>query len=166
MADNIGYTPGSGATIAADEIGGVLHQRVKVSVGADGAAADVSSTNPLPIAAPSGLPLPTGAATEATAVALLARVPAAVTPTVSSVASSATSVTLIASNANRRRLTIANDSTAILRVGYTSPVSLTTASYVVPAGGLLVLSGDLNTTGALYGIWEAANGRAQITEFV
>ena len=33
--DNVGYTPGAGATIAADEIGGVLHQRVKIGVGGD-----------------------------------------------------------------------------------------------------------------------------------
>lgn len=50
MADNVGYTPGSGATVAADDIGGVLHQRVKVGVGADGEATDVSSTNPMPVA--------------------------------------------------------------------------------------------------------------------
>jgi hypothetical protein len=48
MADNVAYTPGSGATIAADDIGGVLHQRVKISVGADGAAADLSTTTPMP----------------------------------------------------------------------------------------------------------------------
>lgn len=48
MADNVAYTPGSGAIIAADEIGGVLHQRVKISVGADGAAADLSTTTPMP----------------------------------------------------------------------------------------------------------------------
>jgi hypothetical protein len=48
MADNVGYTPGTGATIAADEIGGVLHQRVKVGVGADGQATDVSQSNPMP----------------------------------------------------------------------------------------------------------------------
>lgn len=48
MADNVTYTPGSGATIAADDIGGVLHQRVKISVGADGAAADLSTTTPMP----------------------------------------------------------------------------------------------------------------------
>lgn len=47
MADNVGYTPGSGATIAADDIGGVLHQRVKL--GADGTAVDVSDANPMPI---------------------------------------------------------------------------------------------------------------------
>jgi hypothetical protein len=51
MADNIGYTPGSGATVAADEIGGVLHQRVKIGVGADGTAVDVSSANPMPAVA-------------------------------------------------------------------------------------------------------------------
>jgi hypothetical protein len=48
MADNIGYTPGAGATVAADEIGGVLFQRVKLNTGADGTAADVSPANPLP----------------------------------------------------------------------------------------------------------------------
>jgi hypothetical protein len=48
MADNVGYTPGTGATIAADEIGGVLHQRVKVGVGEDGTATDVSESNPMP----------------------------------------------------------------------------------------------------------------------
>lgn len=40
MADNIAVTPGSGATVAADDIGGVLHQRVKISLGADGSAVD------------------------------------------------------------------------------------------------------------------------------
>jgi hypothetical protein len=50
MADNVGYTPGSGAIIAADDIGGVLHQRVKIGVGADNTAVDVSSANPMPVA--------------------------------------------------------------------------------------------------------------------
>lgn len=50
MADNVGYTPGSGANIAADDIGGVLHQRVKIGVGADGSATDVSEVNPMPVA--------------------------------------------------------------------------------------------------------------------
>jgi len=95
MADNVAITAGSGTTIAADDIGGVLHQRVKISQGADGVATDVSSVAPLnvtlantgpnatpivvdlgsnndvtitgtvPISA-SSLPLPTGATTEAT----------------------------------------------------------------------------------------------------
>ncbi len=49
MADNVGYTPGTGATVAADEIGGVLFQRVKLTTGADGTADDVSPANPLPV---------------------------------------------------------------------------------------------------------------------
>ena len=49
MADNVGYTPGSGATVAADEIGGVLYQRVKITHGADGIAHETSNGNPLPV---------------------------------------------------------------------------------------------------------------------
>lgn len=50
MADNIEVTPGTGKTVAADEIAGALHQRVKITIGADGTNdGDVSSTNPLPI---------------------------------------------------------------------------------------------------------------------
>lgn len=49
MADNVGYTPGTGATVAADEIGGVLHQRVKLGIGDDGTAVDVSESNPMPV---------------------------------------------------------------------------------------------------------------------
>lgn len=50
MADNIAVTEGAGKTIAADEIAGALHQRVKITVGADGTNdGDVSTANPLPI---------------------------------------------------------------------------------------------------------------------
>lgn len=50
MADNVGYTPGTGATVAADDIGGVLHQRIKIGVGENGTAVDVSEANPMPVA--------------------------------------------------------------------------------------------------------------------
>jgi hypothetical protein len=40
LADNVAVTPGSGATFAADDVGGILHPRVKISIGADGTAAD------------------------------------------------------------------------------------------------------------------------------
>lgn len=50
MADNVGYTPGTGAIVAADEIGGVLFQRVKLTSGEDGTATDVSEAAPLPVA--------------------------------------------------------------------------------------------------------------------
>ena len=51
MPDNIGYTPGTGATVAADDIGGVLYQRIKPTYGADGSATDVSESNGLPVQA-------------------------------------------------------------------------------------------------------------------
>ena len=49
MADNLGYTPGTGATVASDDIGGIQYQRVKVTTGVDGVANDVSATNPMPV---------------------------------------------------------------------------------------------------------------------
>lgn len=50
MADNVELNAGSGgATVAADEIAGVQHQRVKIQYGVDGSATDVSDSNPLPI---------------------------------------------------------------------------------------------------------------------
>lgn len=50
MADNITLNSGSGGdVVAADDIGGVKYQRVKVNFGVDGAATDVSSSNPLPV---------------------------------------------------------------------------------------------------------------------
>jgi hypothetical protein len=50
MADNVGITPGTGATAAADEIDGALHQRIKITVGSDGVSrGDVDVTNPMPV---------------------------------------------------------------------------------------------------------------------
>lgn len=40
MADNLEITAGTGTTVAADDIGGVLHQRVKSGLGADGSYTD------------------------------------------------------------------------------------------------------------------------------
>lgn len=50
MADNLTLNSGSGgATLAADDIAGIHHQRVKIQHGADGSATDVSTASPLPI---------------------------------------------------------------------------------------------------------------------
>jgi hypothetical protein len=40
MADNVSITAGSGTSIATDDVGGVQYQRVKIALGADGAATD------------------------------------------------------------------------------------------------------------------------------
>lgn len=50
MADNITVTPGTGATIAAENLGGALVQRVKPVLGnLDVDGGDISSTNPMPV---------------------------------------------------------------------------------------------------------------------
>lgn len=51
MADNITVTPGTGATIAADDVGSALHQRVKVEWGPDGTVneTDIATGKPLPV---------------------------------------------------------------------------------------------------------------------
>ncbi len=49
MADNIAITAGTGTTIATDDIGGVMYQRVKLSIGADGSATDVSAAAQMPV---------------------------------------------------------------------------------------------------------------------
>jgi hypothetical protein len=50
MADNVAITAGAGTTIATDDIGGVQHQRIKLTMGADGVSeGDVSSANPMPV---------------------------------------------------------------------------------------------------------------------
>ena len=49
MADNTVLNIGTGGdVIASDDIGGVKHQRVKISVGANGSATDATETTPLP----------------------------------------------------------------------------------------------------------------------
>lgn len=49
MTDDLGYTPGSGASVATDNVGGRHYQRMKVVTGADGSVTgDVSAANPMP----------------------------------------------------------------------------------------------------------------------
>jgi hypothetical protein len=62
MADDV-TLPGTGASVATDEIGGSHHQLVKIEFGDDDAATKVSASNPLPVTMSSA---PTGAATETT----------------------------------------------------------------------------------------------------
>ncbi len=65
MSDNVAITSGTGTTIAADDVGGILHQRVKTTWGPDGTAndVDIATGRPLPVQlrSPAGADL-TGAA--------------------------------------------------------------------------------------------------------
>ena len=99
-----------------------------------------------------GSPIPTSVATR--------------TPTTTSVASSASSVTILAANANRKGVAVCNDSTASLRLSFATPATSANAFIVMAPGSFLMLDQQLIATGAIYGIWSAANGTAQVTEFV
>lgn len=57
MADNITLNAGTGgAVLAADDITGVWHQKVKVEFGGDDSATQVDATNPLPVVQTGALP--------------------------------------------------------------------------------------------------------------
>jgi hypothetical protein len=84
------------------------------------------------------------------------------TATLANVAGSATSVTLLAANNNRKGAQIYNDSTAVLYVKFGSTASTTSftvlmvasAYYEVPAGYV----------GIITGVWASATGSARVTE--
>lgn len=84
------------------------------------------------------------------------------TPSQSSVAGSATSVTLLASNTNRLGATIANDSTATLYLKLGATAS--TTSYTVKLVQDAYYEVPFNYTGIIDGIWGSATGNARITE--
>ena len=90
----------------------------------------------------------------------------AATATLSNVASSASSVTLLAANTGRLGVVIVNDSTAILYVKFGSTASTTSFTYQVAAtmGTLDLTDVPVVYTGIITGIWATANGNARITE--
>jgi hypothetical protein len=299
MADNVAVTPGVGANVAADDVGGVLVQRVKPQHGVDGAAVDTSATNPLPVTDAAGATQTTLAAvlaklsadpaTQATAAAILAKLsadpatqttlaavlaavdgleanttglatqttlaalladsqakadlneaqpvsdnggsltvdgtvaldspslaalettelgattlaaletisldsatlaalesitigtalpagtnalgtvgvtsqPSASSATVTQVTSSATSVTLKASNASRKGLSVFNDSTAVLYLKFGATASATSFTVKIGAGEYWESPAAPVYTGVVDGIWASANGFAYVTE--
>lgn len=92
-----------------------------------------------------------------------ARIPSA---SVSSVASSATVVTLAAANEFRTQLTIFNDSTAALYVKLGSAGSTSSFSIKMGAGSYFELAGGSTVyTGVVTGLWDAVNGACLVTEY-
>lgn len=88
----------------------------------------------------------------------------AATSSVTSVASSATSVTLLASNSARKGATVFNDSTAILYLKFGATASATSYTVQIAAGGYYEFPGPTVYSGIVDGIWSAANGNARLTE--
>lgn len=136
---NVTLNPGAlGAVAATDDIGGVSFQLAKINLGAltanDG---PVSKTNPLPTRA-------TGA-----------------TSAVASVGSSAANVTVLASNANRLRAWLFNDSTSDVYVKYGAVATNASFTKLLAPGEFHVIEGY---TGIVEAIWIAANGNMRTTE--
>lgn len=95
-----------------------------------------------------GQVVPGGAAPKATAA-----------PT-TSVASSATSVTLLALNANRKWASFRNDSTSVAYIAKSGTAS-TSSVYVLQPQGFLYFD---DYTGVVSGIWASVNGNMRIEE--
>ena len=88
----------------------------------------------------------------------------AATPTTTTVAASATSVTCVALNANRLGASIYNDSTADLYVKLGATASTTSFIAKVFTDGLFTV--PFNYTGVVDCIWSSATGNARVTEVI
>lgn len=131
-------------------------QLVPVQVGADGklaiGATIEAQLGDIEIKNDAGNPVPTSSAG------------VAATASISRVAASVTSVTLLAENANRRRLILYNESTADLYVKFGATASATSYTVKLGPGDTYESPTDWVYTGVIDGIWSAANGAAQVTE--
>lgn len=120
MADNTVLNAGTGGdTISTDDIAGVKVQRVKVQYGVDGAATDVSDTNPMPVDDAGGS---------------------------LTVDNAALSVTGGGVEASALRVTLASDSTGVLSVDDNGGSLTVDVGTALPAGTNVV--GDVGISGA------------------
>ena len=83
--------------------------------------------------------------------------------TLTNVASSATTVSLLAANTNRRGVIIFNDSNQSLYVKYGATASTTSFTYLMTPKSTWEMILPI-FQGAIDGIWASANGSARITE--
>jgi hypothetical protein len=144
VADNaIIANPGAGGvTFASDQIGGIEYPRSKIVWGVDGVATDASATDPLPVTQ-------ARSATAAT----------------TQVGDNAASVTLLAANANRRGVSIQNDSSGILYLKCGTTATIT--DYTVRMARYDYWESPFGYTGRIDAIWgsDPNDGGARITEF-
>jgi hypothetical protein len=148
VADNTAQT--GNATIAADDLAtlngaastGVLAQRVKVGYGDDGVFRDASDAYPFPVRRTTD------------------------TATLTSVAASVTSVTVIAANTNRRGLrlhSVTSSAVCYVHLGAgTAAATLGGHSFDMQPGALY--EDPDGYTGAVTAIWATATGGLNITE--
>ena len=84
------------------------------------------------------------------------------TATLTNVASSATSVTVLAANTARLGATVMNDSSAVLYLKMGATASVTSYTVKIGAGGYYEV--PFGFSGILDGIWSSAAGSARVTE--
>lgn len=141
MANNVNITAGVGTPIATDEIGGVHYQRVKLAVGGEDSAADVSAQAPMPV----GVPVASLVATSSV--------------------NATTSATAIAGDSSgaRRGLTFYNDSTNYLYLRCNVAPTLSTFQVRIEPFQYYELPAPI-WPGIIYGLWSGTNGAVRVTE--
>ena len=141
--EGVGVTPGAGADIATDTVGGLRIQVVKLDVGGDGASSPVVGALPVSIVEPSAA-------------------------TLSNVSQNASAVQLLAANAARKGFVIVNEPGAgeageTLYIAFAGTASLTTYTWPLAPGERWERRGGY--TGQIFGMWGGAGaGKARITE--
>lgn len=144
MADNLQVTQGTGTTVAADEIGGVLHQRIKLVLGADGVNdGDVSSSNPIP----------TSNSLETSATGII-----------TSVATAVTSFSILAANANRKGFIILNEGNSIVRIAFAATASTASTTLILAANQSYFSTQLPVYRGVISGISNNTNSTLRVTE--
>ena len=140
-----------------------------LSVGGNVNSGVAVTANPLLGGARASLAVPSAVGSDGNAVALwadrtgrLVIKQSAATSTLTNVASSATTVTVLALNTGRIGATVMNDSTAILYLKLGATASATSYTVKMAAGGYYEV--PFGYTGIMDGIWASANGSARVTE--
>lgn len=90
--------------------------------------------------------------------------PSSGTATLSNAAASATTVSILASNASRKGAIIQNDSSSAMYLAYAASASTTAYTVKVPANTGFEMPITPVYTGAMSAIWDTATGSARITE--
>jgi hypothetical protein len=135
MADHV-TLPGTGSTVATDEIAGVQFQRVKLIHGADGVNdGDVSTSNPFPITAPSALQVTASAALPVDATGELIEAIEAMRMAIQSLNRSVGMMTVDAAGSLRMDLTSGTGGATITLNGVETVTQVTTLANQTNIGG-------------------------------
>ena len=73
---------------------------------------------------------------------------------------------LISGNSSRKGLSIYNNSNSILYLSFATPATPSNSFMAMEPRSFLMLDQYLIVTTDIYGVWSAANGTAQVTEFI